>query len=85
MLNSASDSSYDPFDMARTFVRKLYASGQPRALFFRDGRLLDFPADGLMASRYLKRDDLNAVCLGIYDDGARLSDVLEDLNSLLGQ
>lgn len=66
----------------RLIMDRVAERGEPRAVFWKDGKLLDCPAGGARANSYLSRDGQGLIALGVYDHDANADQLLEDLGSL---
>ena len=64
---------------ANLVIDRVYSRGQARAVFLKDGRLVDFPVDGARAQDYLRRDGRGVTALGVYDHDATVDHILEDI------
>ena len=67
---------------ARQIMEKVAAKGEPRAVFLKNGKIMDYPAGGAKAMSYLSRDGQGVIALGVYDHDATLENLLEDVGSL---
>ena len=67
---------------ARQIMEKVAATGEPRAVFLKNGKLMDYPAGGAKAMSYLSRDGQGVIAVGVYDHDATLEQILEDVGTL---
>jgi len=67
---------------ASHIMEKVAATGEPRAVFLKNGKLMDYPAGGAKAMSYLSRDGQGVIALEVYDHDATLEQILEDVGTL---
>lgn len=67
---------------ARQIMDRVAERGEPRAVFWKDGKLMDCPAGGAKANSYLSRNGQGLFALGVYDHGATVDQLLEDVDSI---
>ncbi len=64
------------------FLRRVSDRGIPRAVFFKGGWLVDYPANSTMTRNHMSRNGKGVVALGVYDDEATIEHILEDIGSM---
>ena len=67
---------------AKQIMEKVAATSEPRAVFLKIGKLMDYPAGGAKAMSYLSRDGQGVIALGVYDHDATLEQILEDIEGI---
>ena len=67
---------------ASQILERVSDRGVSRAVFFKGGRLVDYPANGTKTRNYMSRNGRDVVALGVYDDEATIEHILEDIGSM---